>query len=377
MKNLTFIGLMLLLCLRIDAQQIEMIKNLSISTCCPTVSPRVTTDANTNQSLVIWPSTENSWITDTCWVEAPISKDFDKLFKRSTELGDEFVLLYWMLTEEDSATILHCFFTMPAEEVTNLWLASEETAIVDMETGIQYRARRTVPDCMGKHFGVKAPTGSALDFKIYFPRLPETVKQVSIYGVPVWNMRGTIVALNSTRNDRKILGEYDSIPQFRIPNLVQPATKYDKDNHKTWAVYNDAHLIKPCYENAMALWRTPEATYLAVAHEQNWMREYFSLPAGTKLIDNKGHQYKLKELKGLITKENFWIEGYSGDYIAFLEVFEPLPINVTTISYIVPEGEKYDMWGANWDGKVITNLNVNDLRKNQSMFDYAPRIIIE
>jgi hypothetical protein len=57
-------------------------------------------------------------------------------------------------------------------------------------------------------------------------------------------------------------------------------------------------------------------------------------------------------------------------------IFEPLPPHVDTFTYVVPEGEPFAMWGANWSGKVISNLNVEQLRKNQYLFEYHPRTVV-
>jgi hypothetical protein len=92
-------------------------------------------------------------------------------------------------------------------------------------------------------------------------------------------------------------------------------------------------------------------------------------------MDNRGHQYKLKELQGLPTGNIFWIEGNSGDFIAFVMVFEPLPPNVTTFTYLEPDSEDFDMWGADPEGQVIPNLNVSDLRANQHLFEPIERTI--
>ena len=177
-------------------------------------------------------------------------------------------------SDPNDETVLHCYFTMPTDEMRNLWLACEETAIVDMATGVQYRAKRTAPECFRKHFSVKAPVGTALDFKIYFPKLAPTTKEIAIYGVPMWRMRGTKVQINNTPTFHgTVTYNYDNAPQIKKPTLVKEANNYNKDNHETWAVYTNPHLIKPVKEGTMALWNTPEATYIAIAHEQNWMRE--------------------------------------------------------------------------------------------------------
>ena len=73
------------------------------------------------------------------------------------------------------------------------------------------------------------------------------------------------------------------------------------------------------------------------------------------------HQYKLKEVQDYPTGPIFWVEGYSGDFIATVLVFEPIPSRVSTITYIEPEGEPFNMWGASWKGEVKPNLDVNSV----------------
>jgi hypothetical protein len=58
-------------------------------------------------------------------------------------------------------------------------------------------------------------------------------------------------------------------------------------------------------------------------------------------------------------------------------VFDPLPLDVSTITYIEPEGEPFNAWGANWSGSVISNMSIQQLRENQKLFKYQPRIIVE
>ena len=110
----------------------------------------------------------------------------------------------------------------------------------------------------------------------------------------------------------------------------------------------------------MALWRTPEATYLAIGYEQNWTTEYWSFGHDIKLLDNTGHQYKIREVQGLPLDELFFMEGNAGDYVAYVLVFDPLPLNISA-----------------WSGKVIPNLSIQQLRDNQKLFGYHPRIIVK
>ena len=91
---------------------------------------------------------------------------------------------------------------------------------------------------------------------------------------------------------------YDEMAPIHKAHLVSEAKDYDKNDRKTWAVYNDAHLIKPVEDGTFAIWLTPEATYLAEACEMKWMREYFSRGGNCMLVDHQGHQYKCKDVLG-------------------------------------------------------------------------------
>lgn len=342
---------------------------------------RVPQGAKTNNTVAWYPIVEGEletrgrfWVKNTP-IKEGLEKEFPALAQKSKT---DMVPLCWQLAAETDQTVMHCYFMMPADTVLNLWLASEETAIIDFKTGIQYRAKGAAEGCWARNFDVQAPAGTILDFQIYFPPLPEGIGTVAIYGVPVWGMRGQYIGIENTEDEEQGVKEYDQTPVFRTPRLVNPAHNYDKDNWDTWAVYTDVHLIKPQPDDVMALWRTPEATYLAVAREQNWMREYYREEKGTVIIDEEtGLQYKLRSVHGLPVGQIFWIDGYSGDFLAFLFEFEPLPLDAKTITYISPDGEPFNAWGASWKGTVYTHLNVESLRSNQPLFEYNERVIVK
>ena len=345
--------------------------------------PEPTVDKKTKKKNVVWPDTENnSWHENMGFVkDVPTATDLANIFPNLRELEDgTYTPVVWLLTEESGETVLHCYFRMPADIVENFWLCSDECVILDKASGTIYCSRRTVPDCYGKVFSFKGKEGTMLDFQIFFPKLPDSVKEIAIYGVPNWYMRGMDVSLVSQSGhfweDYRGIDTYDSIPQFHKPHLVAEAKDYNKDDHKTWAVYDDAHLIKPAGDGTYALWLTPEATYLAEACEMNWMREYFRCGGNEMLIDQSGHQYKCKGGLDYPNDSLFWNEGVTGDYFAIVRIFDPLPMEIETITYIVPEGEPFAMWGANWSGKVVS-LNIRELRENQKLFEYHPRKVVE
>lgn len=333
-----------------------------------------------------WHVTNMEWIKDHCVVEnAPIEKNYMSIFPEIANMAlDEqpCVPMSWRLTEENNETVMHCYFRMPADEVTNLWLTSEETCIVDQETGAQYRIRRTEPDTYRKHFTLRAKKGEVVDLKIFFAPLAETTKEVRIYGLPNWEMMGAPVTISYQVSGKYTnVMTYDTVPQFHKPLLekehMSENKPYDLQNWNTWKVMNDAHLIKPLRDGTMALWRTPEATYVAVGYEQNWTTEYFNFDQRTTMIDNTGQQYKLRKVLGLPLDEMFFMKGNAGDYVAFLLEFDPLPLDVSTITYVEPDGEPFNAWGANWTGSVKPDISVQELRDNQRLFEYYPRVVIK
>lgn len=278
------------------------------------------------------------------------------------------------LVKEEKQTVLHCYVCAGTDELVRLWLGGQDTYIVDTQTGTRYRARGSYdPRFWEQNSGVKTKKGTILDFPIYFPPLPSSVKYIKIYGVPAWNLRGRDVRLNRSK-----ARAYDDVPHLRMPQLEKPALHYNKDDMSTYAWYKDAHLLAPMPEYTMAIWLTPEATYLAIAHELNWTQEYFSVEPKTVIVDNvTGKTYKLRKVQGLPMKDLFFIHGVSGDLFAMVLEFEPLPLKTVSINYIEADGEPFHVWGANWRGEQFYNLSVDEMRDNQKLFEYYERKIVE
>ena len=379
MKKVIILSLLVQACICAGAQESNDVRVRAV---CKTVTvpvPKSTIDKKTKLKTIKWESTENnSWHENIGILDhVPVAKDIDSFYPHLSDFNkrDDFAPIGWKLTDEGDNTVLHCYFVMKADIVTNLWLGNAESIILDRETGTLYQASSTVPEqCYDKVFGVKGEEGSVLDLQIVFPRIPDNATDLTIYGVPLWQMRGWDVKGNAPMGGWR--NAYDPEPHFHAPYMVKDSANYDRNNSDTWAVYKGAHLIKPVEENTMALWRTPEATYLAIATEQNWFREYYGRGGNTILLDQQGHQYKCRGVINYPDDRCFWIEGYPGDYFAMVLIFEPLPFHVETFTYVVPEGEPFRVWGAKWQGEVITDLNVQELRNNQRFFDYHPRRIM-
>jgi len=349
-------------------------------------APPTVWDEELQDSVIEWHKTANKYRGDVKTVKTEdlnfagrhtqpyqkISGTLEYIKSRNDLIG-----LFWELKEEDNQTVLHCYFTMPAHPVKRMWLGGEETYIVDEETGVHYKPRVTTPDVMQQYFTVQAPKDSLIDFTITFPPLPESTQYISITGVPNW---GLYDSGNSIKISRKGLEntEYDQKPNIRVPQLKQPEKNYNKDDADTWAYYHKVHTIKPLEnQKTFALWRTPEATYLAKPHNQTWTREYYGYDDTTFLLDDNGNQYKIKGIQGIPMNHLFWVEECAGDWFALVLEFEPIPLDVTQISYISLDGEPFNAWGANWKGTQIRNMDVETLRQNQKLFEYVERKIVE
>lgn len=279
----------------------------------------------------------------------------------------------WALNREKDATVLHCYLVAGDSMIKNFWLGGDETYIVDTATGVHYKARGSYDKALwNRVFSFDVPRWTAVDVPIYFPPLPESVTDIRIYGVPSMALRGNqILPVKNNIYDSKG-------PEFKVPKLLVPEKNYDPDDLGTYAVYADVQLVEPMERDyTMAMWRTPETTYLAVAFEQNWTREYFSFEDDIVLIDQKTQkEYKLKKVQGIPMNRMFHIEGCVGDWIAFLLEFEPLPLSATDVTFLAPEGKPFKAWGADWSEKRI-QTQVYELLRNQSKFEYAKRKIVK
>ena len=349
-------------------------------------APPTVWDEELQDSVIEWHKTANKYRGDVKTVKTedlnfagrhtqPYQETFEAL--EYIKSRNDLIGLFWELKEEDNQTVLHCYFTMPAHPVKRMWLGGEETYIVDEETGVHYKPRVTTPDVMQQYFTVQAPKDSLIDFTITFPPLPESTRYISITGVPNWGLYDSDERIKINRRGLEN-AEYDQKPNIRVPQLKQPEQNYNKDDADTWAYYHKVHTIKPLEnEKTFALWRTPEATYLAVPHNQTWTREYYGYDDTTFLVDDNGNQYKIKGIQGIPMNHLFWVEECAGDWFALVLEFEPIPLDVTQISYISLDGEPFNAWGANWKGTQIRDMDVETLRQNQKLFEYVERKIVE
>lgn len=274
----------------------------------------------------------------------------------------------WVLTETSDRTILHCYIMMTEPYFHDFYLGGiDKASIVDLETGNIYEARGSYdPQVWNRAFNIAAPIGTVLDFPIEFPLLPKDVKNVMIYGVPLCNLNGVGDANNGINIRDNNFGGYDEVPHLKVPRLIkEEGENYDANDWDTWAAYADVHTVRPCKDGVMALWRTPEATYLTVAYEQNWRTEYFSFDKFLIITDSEnGASKKLRKVQGITNPEHlFMSHAEPGSWVCFTLEFDPLPLSTQYIA--LQYNDDLAKEGAQED-----EFYVNTLRSNQKYFEY-------
>ena len=119
MKRIILIGLLVVTGLTSQAQTHEYAKRMGIFFSCPQVKK----DPKTNKTTAKWYATNMAWIKDYCEVEnVATEKDILKIFPELPNLpyDESYVPMSWRLTRENGETVLHCYFPMPADEVTDM-----------------------------------------------------------------------------------------------------------------------------------------------------------------------------------------------------------------------------------------------------------------
>lgn len=304
---------------------------------------------------------------DSC-IDKLIVVNDDNIFGEDKEYPKGNYPVRWVLTETKDRTILHCYVKMTVSFLKDFYLGGiDKASIADLETGRIYEARGSYdPQVWNRAFNVSAPIGTVLDFPIEFPPLPKDIKMVFVYGVPLCNLNGVGDAHNGINIRDNNFGGYDEVPHLNLPRLIkEESANYDADDWDTWAAYDNIHTVRPCKDGLMALWRTPEKTYITVAYEQNWRTEYFCFD--NFMFADREHPekvYEVKKIQGLPDGHHlFMSHAEPGSWVCFTLEFEPLPLSAQNL-YLAynPEGKP---------GEIDNNeFYVNTLRSNQKYFEY-------
>lgn len=177
---------------------------------------------------------------------------------------------------------------------------------------------------------------------------------------------------------------YDTVPVFHAPRLLSPAKNYDEQDYNTFAVYDNPHTVAMCpAENPlekMAIWCTPEATYLAIVDEQKWTRMYYHTSSKNYLRDClTGECFPIRELLYYPMDQTYWIEGVAGEWACRVLVFPPLPKKCTHIDIMsgAPELKKIEGTTGWRKRNDYQNVSVAALQLQQSIATYRKTVIVK
>ena len=172
----------------------------------------------------------------------------------------------------------------------------------------------------------------------------------------------------------------DDCPAIYKARLIKPARDYQPRVWDSYAVYGDLPIVKetdkdgdyadihPC--NDMALWRTKDATYLALVSALGWVRTFYIYSDKIFLRDcDTGEKYPIIEIVNFPFNQEFFIEGVPGDHIYILLKFPPLPKTTRRIDYYEPYANQEYAFEYN-------DLSIEALEANHHIIDPAERKIV-
>ena len=114
---------------------------------------------------------------------------------------------------------------------------------------------------------------------------------------------------------------------------------YDAHNEQTWPVYTNVQKVS--YEEYMKysdepqVFRGEDCTYVVFYTRISYDFHWFHPTSRGVLVNRKtGDQYMIRYTEHFPLDTYLWIHGQQGEYIRMVDVFPPLPKDVTTVDYI-------------------------------------------
>lgn len=278
----------------------------------------------------------------------------------------------------DSCTVLTFCLSIDSS-YQEVWVGSDETFILDMSTGTRYVALDALRGAKLNSYNiVTGHKGERVFFQIRFPQLREypdgdiNTSYVKIYGVPAAGLNGgqeymvgDIRCIQTTDWNRfpelensPLLSYEDSRPLLKQPRIVSTPKHYVSEDTATYTVFSDLPKVYPLTLSDMescsvALWTTPQATYLTQIVEIKHFRTVIGLrKRSVELLIPKVSRDSI-ELSGPTDvydlykpvrpisaapyplEENFIVEAIPGDFVVFTIEFPPLPIGTNRVSVFI------------------------------------------
>lgn len=281
----------------------------------------------------------------------------------------------------DSCTILTFCLSIDSS-YQEVWVGGDETFILDMSTGARYAALEALRGAKLNAYNiVTGHKGERVFFQIRFPRLREypdgdiNTGYVKIYGVPEAGLNGgqeyrvdEIRCLQikdwnrfSELENSPLLSYEDSKPLLKQPRIVSNKRRYVSSDTATYKVFSDLPKVYPLTlaemeSGSVALWTTPQATYLTQIVEIKHFRTVIGLrKSSIELLIPKvsgdardsitlsrpTDVYELYDPVRPISaapyplEENFIVDAIPGDFVVLTIEFPPLPIGTNRVSVFI------------------------------------------
>ncbi|MBR5803730.1 MAG: M56 family metallopeptidase [Bacteroidaceae bacterium] len=144
---------------------------------------------------------------------------------------------------------------------------------------------------------------------------------------------------------------------------------YDAHNEQTWPVYTNVQKVtKDEYKAEPQVFRGEDCTYVVKYYAISFDFHWFYPNSKDMLVDRKtDDQYMIRYREHFPLDTYLWIHGQEGEYIRMVDVFPPLPKDVTTVDLIpgeIPFGIKLSNASPY---QQYENLKVQTLNKNENI----------
>ena len=267
----------------------------------------------------------------------------------------------YALSLKDTCSIFIFAFSVDTD-YQEVLIGSDETYIMDMETGTRYAARNALHGAMlNCHNAIINQKGKKLLFQIEFPRLPKSTKYISIYGIPAAGLIGGNCFDIAEIKQRHFFNHQldapelyasplilydDEKPHLRSPVSIKNTTIYNEGDITTYPIFIDAPRIYPVkpeviQRNRYAFWCTKDTTYITHIIECKQKMNPFRIPSNITVVvyndtlEGSGeiHPQYLRILSATPypLNKNFIIKGTPGDFIPIVMKFPPLPVGANHV----------------------------------------------
>lgn len=306
------------------------------------------------------------------------------------------------LENRDTCSIFTGVFYLE-NDYQEIWIGSDNTYILDVETGDRYAARKALHGFkLGQVNIAKGHKGKNVAYQIEFPLLSRFVKKIKIYGMPQLGLNGEHDFCVEELTPMKIPpGEYkseplmsydDHMPQIKAPEVVKPKKAYQNNDSTTYPVFRNLQKVYPLLEgdiktHSVALYATQDATYFTKIIECKQPRTLVRIAPGLSFVcadipEGLDYMSRLefirkngKQIESFApypVDKTFVIEGTPGDFVVIVIKFAPLNLGAEKIAMEISESGTYSEYLEEAVHFFLSDEQLAFYRNNQKYIRLMP-----